>query len=81
MFLTPHIIATDQDADRLLEDLSRDAELLRPDTMNLSIAGDTLEVGPALDTLGVGTAPDTIGTGIDAVEPLRTDTIETGPGS
>jgi general secretion pathway protein D len=81
MFLTPHIIATDQDADRLLEDLGRDAELLRPDTMNLSIAGDTLEVGPALDTLGVGTAPDTIGTGIDAVEPLRTDTIETGPGS
>ena len=81
MFLTPHIIATDQDADRLLEDLGRDAELLRPDTMNLSIAGDTLEVGPALDTLGVGTAPDTIGTGIDAVESLRTDTIGTGPRS
>lgn len=53
LFLTPHIVETDDDADRLLEDLGRDAELLRPDTMDLSIRRDTLGVAPPTpDTTG-----------------------------
>lgn len=65
LFLTPHIVETDDDADQLLEDLGRDAELLRPDTMDLSIRRDTLGVEPGAglgDTLGVAPAqPDTTG--------------------
>jgi general secretion pathway protein D len=46
MFLTPHIVATDEGADRIRDEIGQDAELLRPDTMDLSIARDTLGAGP-----------------------------------
>lgn len=46
LFLTPHIVETDQDADRVLEDLGGRARLLRPDTMNLGAVGDTIP-GPS----------------------------------
>lgn len=44
LFLTPHIVATDEDADRIRDEIGQDAELLRPDTMDLSIARDTVGV-------------------------------------
>lgn len=44
LFLTPHIIATDEDADRIRDEIGEDSELLRPDTMDLTIAGDTAGV-------------------------------------
>lgn len=44
LFLTPHIVATDEDADRIRDEIGRDAEILRPDTMGISLAPDTSEV-------------------------------------
>jgi general secretion pathway protein D len=75
LFVTPHIVATDEDADRIREEIGQGAELLRPDTMDLSIARDTTELGIAPDTTGLGlglspdtidlgTAPDTVGAGV-----------------
>jgi general secretion pathway protein D len=37
LFLTPHIVATDEDADLVRDQIGQGAELLRPDTMNLGI--------------------------------------------
>jgi general secretion pathway protein D len=37
LFLTPHIIATDDDADRIRDDIGRDAELLDATTLDLGI--------------------------------------------
>jgi general secretion pathway protein D len=42
LFLTPHIVETDEDADRVLDDLGAKSRLLRPDTMNLGAAADTI---------------------------------------
>ena len=42
LFLTPHIVETDEDADQVLDALGRKSNLLRPDTMNLGAAGDTI---------------------------------------
>lgn len=61
LFLTPHIISTDIEADELLENLSRQSEMLRPDTMQLSILRDSL------------TVPDTIGAG--PAQPAGADTL------
>jgi len=46
LFLTPHIIETDEDADRIIDDLGGKARLLRPDTMNLGTMPDTGTVVP-----------------------------------
>ena len=62
LFLTPHIVATDEDVDRIRDGIGEEAELLRPDTMDLSIVPDTTEI-ELTDTTGVGAAPDTVGLG------------------
>jgi general secretion pathway protein D len=45
LFLTPHIIVTDEDAQAVLEDLGEKAVILRPDTMNAGMVPDTIRGG------------------------------------
>jgi general secretion pathway protein D len=44
LFLTPHIVATDDDADRLRDEIRQDAELL-PEQLDLRIGSDTIGAG------------------------------------
>ena len=45
LFMTPHIVQTDEDADRVLREFGEQSKVVRPDTMTLKMGRDTIPAG------------------------------------
>jgi len=57
LFVTPHIVQTDEDLDRIRTELGRQIDEQRPDTLDLSIIPDPVGRAIPPDTTGGGNGP------------------------
>jgi general secretion pathway protein D len=63
LFLTPHVVMTDEDADRMKSEIEKNSSLLEP----------LLPISPLITPRGAVVKPDT---GVKVIKPIKPDTIK-----